>query len=129
MKFRARTDDVAWKVVEGEAVLVHAESSAYYGLNRTGTALWEALTSGPCSPDELVSGLSQQLDAPPQQAGQDVDTFLRSLVGAGLATEVPDASETSSGSGVRLGRAASGPYEPPQVSPFGELEQLILSGE
>ena len=33
----ANADKVAWRVVDGDAVIVHADSSAYYGLNSTGT--------------------------------------------------------------------------------------------
>ncbi len=129
MRYKARTDDVAWRVVEGEGVLVHAESSAYFGLNRTGTALWEALANAPCTTDELVHGLTERFAAPSHQAMGDVDTFLASLVGAGLVTEAQDGSAKPPANGQVLDVRAGGLYEPPQLSPFGELEQLILSGE
>lgn len=129
MRYKARTDDVAWRVVEGEAVLVHAESSAYYGLNRTGTAVWEALAKAPRSVDELANGLAKKLDAPVLQTRQDLDAFLVNLVGAGLAAPEQEGAEMASGQGASLDPPVAGPYEPPQLSPFGELEQLILSGE
>jgi hypothetical protein len=127
MRVKACTDNVAWRVVEGEAVLVHAETSAYFGLNRTGTALWVALAGGARTAEELVQVLGAKDGAGLLQAREDVDVFLRSLVSAGLAStsengaSAPSVETTTQSSG--------GPYEAPALSPFGELEQLILSGE
>ena len=126
MRIKACTDNVAWRVVDGEAVLVHAETSAYFGLNRAGTALWVALVEGPHGTDELVHVLGAENGAG-ARARQDVDTFLQSLVAAGLAATTENGSEAPS-PGAASGPATE-PYEAPALSPFGELEQLILSGE
>lgn len=128
MRVKARTDAVAWGVVEGEAVLVHAETSAYFGLNRTGTVLRVALAGGARTADELAQILGAGSgNGVVHQARQDVDAFLQSLLLAGLASPSengsgpPPADTTTPPSAV--------PYEAPTLSPFGELEQLILSGE
>jgi hypothetical protein len=126
MRIKACTDNVAWRVVDGEAVLVHAETSAYFGLNRAGTALWVALAEGAHTPDELVQVLGAENGAG-ARARQDVDDFLQSLLTAGLVASYENGSEAPP-AGAASG-SAMGTYEAPALSPFGELEQLILSGE
>jgi hypothetical protein len=127
MRVKACTDDVAWRVVEGEAVLVHAETSAYFGLNRTGTALWVALANGARTAEDLVQILPAANGAGVPQARQDVDAFLQSLLRAGLVA--PAENGAAAPAEDTTTQSLAGPYEAPGLSPFGELEQLILSGE
>jgi hypothetical protein len=127
MRVKACTDTVAWRVVEGEAVLVHAETSAYFGLNRTGTALWVALAGGARTAEELVDVLAAVSGEGVREARQDVDAFLQSLLAAGLAAPSENGSTPAPSDAATPPLA--GHYEAPALSPFGELEQLILSGE
>jgi len=118
-------EKVVWRVVDGEAVLLHADTSAYYGLNRAGTYLWEALVSQALDSEGLLTWARQQFpDAPPEIAG-DVAEFLAQL-------EAFDLLETTASPlthGTSAPTPSSIPYEPPQITAFGELEKLILSGE
>lgn len=127
MRVKACTDNVAWRVVDGEAVLVHAETSAYFGLNRSGTVLWMSLADGARTADELLEVLGAGNGMERGQERQDVEDFLQDLVRASLA--VPDENGASAPSVDATSRRSDQPYEPPTLSPFGELEQLILSGE
>ena len=55
----ANTDRVLWRVVDGEAVLVHKETSYYYSLNTTGTVIWELLSAEAQSAADLVNAALQ----------------------------------------------------------------------
>lgn len=128
-RFQVKTDDIAWRVVDGEAVIVHALTSVYYGLNSTGTVIWEALVAGPQTADEIVGSLFSEAGVPSDQVRPEVDAFLMGLVRADLVTET-HAQEGGAGPGSYATKAISiDTYEAPALAPFGELEQLILSGE
>jgi hypothetical protein len=123
----ANADKVAWRVVDGEAVIVHADSSAYYGLNSTGTFLWEAIAAAPVAADDLAMRLSERYGVARETVRADVDAFLSSLGGEGLLQEAAPAAGAAPP--LPAGAGAAGPYEPPALAKFGELEQLVLSGE
>jgi Coenzyme PQQ synthesis protein D (PqqD) len=124
----ANADKVAWRVVDGEAVIVHADSSAYYGLNSTGTFIWEAIAATPLAAEEIAARLGERYGLEPGAARVDVDAFVTSLGGEGLLLEAADTATGAIASPL-VARAAPGGYEPPALAKFGELEQLVLSGE
>jgi hypothetical protein len=131
MQYRVNDAKVAWRVVEGEGVLLHADSSAYFGLNQTGTLLWQRLAVTAQSASELAGWLRETVSGAPVDPEPVVAQFLAQLSELDLlepaagtrpgAQPPPDA-----GSLLEPGVVI---YEPPLITPFGELEKLILSGE
>jgi hypothetical protein len=130
MHYRADIEKVVWRIVDGEAVLVHADTSAYYGLNATATCAWEALVSTAVTREDLSRRLSAYYGRDADTLRSDVDTLVATLAAESLIVEAPtpigDATSTS-----RTGDAprSQNGYEPPALSRFGELEKLVLSGE
>jgi hypothetical protein len=126
--FQANTENAAWRVVDGEAVIVHAETSAYYGLNSTATFIWQSILDHGLSADEIGNRLSARFQIQPEEVLADVESFL-----AQLSTEslVRESTHSGNGADVTFGSAnhPDEPYEPPKIERFGELEQLVLSGE
>lgn len=132
MRFLVRDGKVAWRVLEGEAVLLHAETSAYFGLNRTGTLIWAQLANRPVSVDELADWIRERIAGAPTELVSELDAFIADLQRLDLLDPVGDGDGASA-------RAAAPPheelelgglvYEPPVVTLFGELGKLILSGE
>ena len=128
-RLQANTDIAAWRIVDGEAVIVHAVSSAYYGLNSTATFIWESIVSGPMASDDITERVTARFGVASDSVRDDVEAFLRSLEAEGLAREANGAS-TSPGAGAFMAQSsANGDFVPPRMSRFGELEQLVLSGE
>lgn len=123
MAYRVNDEKVVWRVVDGEAVLLHADTSAYYGLNRVGTLMWETLLAQPLDSRGLQTWARQQFPDAPEGIDGDVAEFLGQLEAFALL-ESTDAEPGRPGTS-----PSSTPYEPPQITPFGELEKLILSGE
>lgn len=129
-RYRGNTEKVVWRIVDGEAVLVHADTSAYYGLNAAATCIWEALVSGDATRQDIGRRLSTRYGAAADTFFADIDAFLE------VATKEALVVETTTSNG-QLGdepHRSDGPgpgrqYEPPSLSRFGELEKLVLSGE
>ncbi|HEY9518553.1 MAG TPA: PqqD family protein [Gemmatimonadales bacterium] len=130
MRYQANDARVAWRVVEGEGVLLHAETSGYYGLNRTGTLLWQQLVARPSSVEELGAWVEEHLSGAPEDPAVEVAAFIAQLLQYDLIdAAVPGAEQLASGQPDAGLNGNGAEYEPPLVSPFGELEKLILSGE
>lgn len=127
--FLANTDKAAWRVVDGEAVIVHADTSAYYGLNGTGTFIWEAIALSSLTPKEIAARVGVRYGQGAEGIRAEVDAFLAGLSKEGLLRQIAEtngrpASPLRSEEGAFAER-----YEPPTMVRFGELEQLVLSGE
>ena len=128
-RFQANTDIAAWRIVDGEAVIVHAISSAYYGLNKTGTFIWESIVSEPLASHDIAERVTERFGVKSDSVRDEVDGFLVSLEAEGLACEAADAPVAASAVAVSAQPDATGPFVPPRLARFGELEQLVLSGE
>lgn len=107
---------------------MHAVSSAYYGLNATATYIWESLVHEPLSGDDVAGRVASRFGVAENAVRDDVDAFLRQLEAEGLVCE-SDGAANGNGTAASALPPTSGEFTPPRMSRFGELEQLVLSGE
>ena len=75
---RARTDEVMWREVEGEAVILDLKTSTYLTTNATGARMWKLLQEE-TTPAELERHLVGTYGISEDVARQDVDAFLAML--------------------------------------------------
>ncbi len=76
---RRKPDVVFRELQEGEGgVLLHLLSGEYHGLNQLGCVVWGLMESERTFGD-LVAGVRDQVDDPPEGLDQDVSTFLEGL--------------------------------------------------
>jgi hypothetical protein len=68
---------VAFRVVDGEAVVLDIERSEYLGMNDSATTLLEALSLG-ATPVELAEMLLDRFEVSAETAARDVELFLES---------------------------------------------------
>ena len=131
MYFQVDTDQAIWKIIDGEAVMVHADSSEYFGLNASGTVLWQVLATSTSSTEQLAVLLAERFDRESAGATLEVTAFVDKAVAAGLiAQATPDESDAGPTSAPDTTTPqTSGPYEPPELVKFGDLATLVLSGE
>jgi hypothetical protein len=80
---RLRGDDLDWREVEGEVVVLDVRRSVYVAVNASGAVLWPALADG-ATREALVDRLVTRYDKDPQDAGVDVDAFVADLRAQGL---------------------------------------------
>jgi hypothetical protein len=82
-RFRLRTADLHWQVIDGEVIALEARRSHYLAANSAGGILWRALQDG-----ATRSGLAEQLvDAygiDRDRALADVEVYLGQLAAQGL---------------------------------------------
>jgi len=81
--FRLRQQDLVWRVIDAEAIVLDNRTSQYLSVNRTGARLWELLSEG-TSYRRLVSELVDQYGVDADQATADLDVFLADCTERGL---------------------------------------------
>jgi hypothetical protein len=83
--YPAQNPRAAWRVYEGEAVIVSPEDSTLHTLNPVGTFIWEA-ADGRTSLAAIVEGVCEVFDVDRAVAAQDAAAFVEQLSGRGLLT-------------------------------------------
>lgn len=77
MKYR-QNKEIAWRAIEGEAVLFDTAQGMMRQLNPLATALWERLESEQTAA-ELVAFVTAQYEVAEDRARADVESFLTTL--------------------------------------------------
>lgn len=90
MKFKV-SEDVVFRDVAGEAVLLDLASGMYFGLNDIGTRIWH-LIADHGSADEIVATLLTEYEVDESHLRKDVDALIHQLIEKGLLRS--DAKET-----------------------------------
>ena len=81
----ARNPQTAWRVIEGEAVILSMDTKAFRGLNAVGSRVWE-LIDGRRSLDEIAQVIVSEFAVAPEVAARDVRAFIEELLAKGLVT-------------------------------------------
>jgi hypothetical protein len=71
-------EEVLFRDLAGEAVLLELDSGRYYGLNETGTRMWSLLVEHGRVEDALQD-LLQEYDAPPERLRNELFLFIETL--------------------------------------------------
>jgi Coenzyme PQQ synthesis protein D (PqqD) len=81
--------------LEGESVLLNLDSERYFGLDATGTRMWELVTSQPCIASALEK-LQEEYEVEPDILRGHLTELLGRLVENGLLQVLPaDVGTTS----------------------------------
>lgn len=80
-----RNPATAWRVIEGEAVILSLDTKVFRGLNAVGSRVWE-LIDGRRSLDDIVAQIIGEFEVAPDVAARDVATFVAELIDKRLVT-------------------------------------------
>ena len=82
MKLRAG-QDVVFRDLAGEAVLLNLETGKYFGLNEVGTRLWHVMIENGSTP-HILQVLLAEYEVEETQLRQDVEALIQQLLSHGL---------------------------------------------
>ena len=83
----------AWRVYDGEAVILWPDDSTLNTLNAVGTLIWES-ADGKTPVSAIVARISEEFDVEPAQAERDAMAFIATLRARGLLTVSETAQQT-----------------------------------
>lgn len=84
-RYLTQSPQTAWRVYDGEAVIICPEDSTLNKLNAVGTLIWEA-ADGKTPLSVIVARMCEQFDVEPEQAERDSMAFIEKLCQRGLLT-------------------------------------------
>ena len=79
VRYAINEKEVTFRVLDDGAVIVHCETGYYYTLNATGTFLWELLSEGDRTREELVAELASAFEQDEAAVAVDVQQHLDDL--------------------------------------------------
>ena len=82
-----RNPATAWRVIEGEAVILSLDTKIFRGLNAVGSRVWE-LIDGRNSMDEIIEAVTREFDVTRERAAADVGAFVQQLLDKSLVAAV-----------------------------------------
>jgi len=116
-------DEVAAKVIDGEAILINLTSGMYYSMDRVGGVIWELIDGTPTAA-EIVDAVAGAYEVDRERADSDVRELLAQLVEAGLIVIRSDAAERRSLAGTTPATSRL-PYEPPRLHAYDDMAELL----
>jgi hypothetical protein len=78
-KYPVLHPQVATRIVDGEALIVLADSGQVNVLNRVGTRMWE-LIDGTRSVQQIVDTVCTEFEVTEDQAQRDIEEFVQELI-------------------------------------------------
>jgi len=74
-QYRLRKDELVWRGVAGETIILDLRTSLYLSLNTAAAYLWQALEKG-ATERQLVESLSTEFGIGADRASEDVKAFI-----------------------------------------------------
>ena len=82
-RYPVQNPRAAWRVYDGEAVIVSPDDSTMHALNAVGTAVWKA-ADGATPLATVIARLAQESETPAELVERDVTAFVVQLASRGL---------------------------------------------
>jgi hypothetical protein len=82
-RYLTQNPQTAWRVYDGEAVIICPDDSTLSTLNAVGTLIWEA-ADGKTPESAIVARISEEFDVEPERAERDAAAFIEKLCQRGL---------------------------------------------
>jgi hypothetical protein len=116
------TAQVVHETIDGETILIHLGSGAYYSLAGCGAEVWELLAAG-AGVEEVLASTQTRYDADPEHVAQPVRALLDELLAEELilkgASDVPSVPQPDEDGTQAVSLSAStGDSEPAARAPF-----------
>ena len=77
------SEQVNWRDIKGETVILNIESGVFYTLNEVGRSIWEMVTNGH-NFESITQTLSERFEVSPEISRADAEKFLRRLMDEGI---------------------------------------------
>jgi hypothetical protein len=113
--------NVAARVVDGEAIIIHLQTGRYYSAEGVGAILWQLLDSGVTLGD-IAARLTDRFGPSAQQAREDLGRFVAELVGEELLVSDDAGATASAGVDAAFGDTA---YSTPILHAYRDMADLL----
>ena len=120
--FRPREEEVASKVIDGEAIIINLANGVYYSMDKVGALVWERLQAG-YTLDDVIRVVTATYDVSPEQAESNVVELVEELLQENLV--VTSENGASHAAEVIAEQEGKSPYELPKLNIYRDMGDLL----
>jgi len=121
-RFQPRDEEVAAKVLDGEAIIINLANGIYYSTDKVGALVWEQLQAG-SSLEEVIGAVTGRYEVGREQAEADVRQLVQELVAENLLV-VCENGNGASAQGLPQAQEKL-PYELPKLNIYRDMGDLL----
>jgi hypothetical protein len=119
--FRPREEEVASKVIDGEAIIINLANGVYYSMDKVGAFVWDLLQAGHTL-DEIIAAVTRHYDVSREQAESNVQDLVQELVQENLVIS----SENGKAAPLpAVDDVDKLPYELPKLNIYRDMGDLL----
>lgn len=116
------TEEVAAKVIDGEAILINLATGVYYSMDKAGALIWEMITAAH-SMEQIVAALTYRYEVSHEQACADVRRLGEELLQENLVKLVENGAAVASTAQTSPTEKQS--YEAPVLNIYRDMGDLL----
>ena len=121
-RLRPREEEVAAKVIDGEAIIINLANGIYYSMDKVGGLIWQMI-EGKHSLEEMIAAISAGYDVSREQAQADIEHLIEDLLRENLVVSSPDGAPVA---GKREpGEREKLRYESPKLTIYRDMGDLL----
>ena len=120
--FRPREEEVASKVIDGEAIIINLANGVYYSMDKVGALVWERLQAG-YTLDDVIRSVTAAYDVSPEHAESNVVELVEELLQENLVVTSENGSSHSAE--VIAEQEDKLPYELPKLNIYRDMGDLL----
>jgi hypothetical protein len=121
-RFKPRDEEVASKVIDGEAIIINLANGVYYSMDKTGALVWERLQAGDTL-EQVIATVSAHYDVADQQAEAGVRELLQELLQENLVVVSENGAAAPAQAAAAPGTKL--PYELPKLNIYRDMGDLL----
>lgn len=121
-RLRPNEQEIAAKVVDGEAIMINLSTGMYYSMGETGAVVWELLAGGH-SLEDISMTLARRYDVAREHAQADVERLAAQLLEENLVTLSDSTAPPAALPGVA--GVTRTPYSAPKLDIFRDIGHLV----
>ncbi len=121
-RLRPNEEEVAGKVMDGEAIIINLSNGIYYSMDKVGGLIWE-LIDGRYSLEEMVTALCARYDVSAEKAKSDVERLLGELVQENLVLVTEDGAARGDNQVQQSEQIQA--YESPKLNIYRDMGDLL----
>ena len=108
------------ETIDGELLIVNLDTGAYFSARGTGSVIWDQLGGGRTA-SEIASAVAASYEGGADAIASSVHAFLDLLHAEGLIVEGAGQGQSAPPS-----VSATGPFQPPLLEKFTDMQELLL---
>ena len=121
-RYRPRDEEVASKVIDGEAIVINLGNGVYYSMDKVGALIWDLLQAG-CTLEEMILAVTDQYDVSREDAESNVRELVQELVQENLVVSTENGIPLPTAD--QLDHKEKAAYETPKLNIYRDMGDLL----